>query len=107
MSFKSQFNTLKYVPYYFTIVSTTVQIDFCEQASYIRGPQTNCTDSQRSMGARKMDHLNQEFTVHSGEPINVCSRICFYLNRVGNGNDDISSEMQFENLKPGDVLIFY
>jgi hypothetical protein len=56
-----------------------------------------------------MDHLNQEFTVHSGEPINVSSRICFYLNRVGNGNDGISSERHFENLKimRGMVLVFH
>jgi hypothetical protein len=27
--------------------------------------------------------------------INVISPICFHLNRVGNGNDDISSEENF------------
>ncbi len=27
------------------------------------------------------------------------SPICFHLNRIGNGNDDIASEEHFENLK--------
>ncbi len=31
--------------------------------------------------------------------INVIFLICFYLNPVGNGNDDISSEAHFENSK--------
>jgi hypothetical protein len=30
-------------------------------------------------------------------PINIISSSMFYLNRVGNGNDDISSEEDFEN----------
>jgi hypothetical protein len=32
-------------------------------------------------------------------PMNVISPICFHLNRVGNGNDDITSEEHFENSK--------
>jgi hypothetical protein len=37
--------------------------------------------------------------------INVRSPICFHLNRLGNGNDDI---LHFENSKkPGVVLIYY
>jgi hypothetical protein len=30
-------------------------------------------------------------------PTNVISTICFHLNHVGNGNDDISSEEPFKN----------
>jgi hypothetical protein len=30
-------------------------------------------------------------------PVYVTSPICFHLNRVGNGNDDISSEEHFQN----------
>jgi hypothetical protein len=38
-------------------------------------------------------------------PIIVSSPICFHLNRIGNINDDISSEEQFEKFKkPGEVL---
>jgi hypothetical protein len=32
-------------------------------------------------------------------PENASSSLCFHLNRVGNGNDDISSEEHFENSK--------
>ncbi len=32
-------------------------------------------------------------------PINLISSICFHLNRVGNGNDDISSDDYFDNSK--------
>ncbi len=32
-------------------------------------------------------------------PINDLSPICFHLNCVGNGNDDIPSDDHFENLK--------
>ncbi len=33
---------------------------------------------------------------------NKCSAICFHLNRVGNGDDDISSEEHF-----GEIFEFY
>jgi hypothetical protein len=32
-------------------------------------------------------------------PINVIPTICFHLNRVGNGNDDILPEKHFKNSK--------
>jgi hypothetical protein len=38
--------------------------------------------------------------------INVISQIFFHLYLGGNGNDDISSEEHFENLKSVEVLIF-
>ncbi len=36
---------------------------------------------------------------HGISPINVSSPICFYLNCVANGNNDISSEKHFEHSK--------
>jgi hypothetical protein len=40
-------------------------------------------------------------------PINDRSPICFHLNRLGNGNDDISSEEHFENSTKTEVLLYY
>jgi hypothetical protein len=41
-------------------------------------------------------------------PINVSSPICFHLNRVGNGNDDISTEEHSENSKTRkDTTVIY
>jgi hypothetical protein len=47
---------------------------------------------------------NSEDTVYIS-PINVDSPIDFHLKRVGNDNDDISSEEHFEIQKPG-LLLF-
>ncbi len=40
-------------------------------------------------------------------PVNVIPPICFQRNRMGNGNDDISSEEHLKIRKPGEVLFYY
>jgi hypothetical protein len=85
MPSKSHFITLHY---YFKMVSLTyTAVDFYEQASHIRGSQTNFTVSPRS--SNRM--ISNKF-----------SSVCFHLNRVGNGDDDISSEEHF-----GQIFEFY
>jgi len=72
------------------------------------------------MELEKWINRNQEFTNITNRkqrgpqrnsldisPINVCSPICFHLNRVENGNADISVEEHLENLKPVEALIYY
>ncbi len=54
--------------------------------------------SQRTNRKRR----EQQRSLVGVSPINVISPICFHLNHVGNGNDDISSEEHFENSKTGD-----
>ncbi len=91
-------------------------IYFYEQANHIRWPWTNFTLSPRALnslltfsnfenhiGARRMnqqpcsepigsDKDRKKFSRCLSTPINNISIMCFHLNRVGNGNDDISSE---------------
>jgi hypothetical protein len=40
-------------------------------------------------------------------PINIISPRMFHLNRVGNGNDDISSEQHFSNSKKSGTVLMY
>jgi hypothetical protein len=40
-------------------------------------------------------------------PVNISSHVCFPLNRVENGNADITSEEHFEFQKPGEALMYY
>jgi hypothetical protein len=94
---------------------------FFDQASHIRGPQTNFTVSllssngllaifEKYTGARTINGSIRIKIGHS-EPIgNNEDRKeiqCFHLNRLGNVNDDISSGEHFENSKPEEELIYY
>jgi hypothetical protein len=114
MSSKSQFNTLKY--YFKWSHLNSNRFTVYEQASHIRGPQNLFTVSppsskdllailKNTLELERWTNRNQEFTQKTNRkqrgpqrnsvdisPINVGSQICFHLNRVGNGNDDISSE---------------
>ncbi len=58
-----------------------------EESKHIRGPQTDFNRNQQGPQRNFVDI----------SPINIISPISFYHNRMGNGNDDISSNMPFEN----------
>ncbi len=90
-------------------------IDFCEQAKHIRGSQINFTFS-RSLNCilailkdilelEEWTNRNQEFSKWTNmkqqgphrnlvdvSRINVISPICFHQNRMGNCNNEISSD---------------
>ena len=66
----------------------------------------------KTLELEQWDNRNQEFSQWTNRkqrgsqrnsvvisPINVSSPICFHLNRMGNDNDNISSEEYFENSK--------
>jgi hypothetical protein len=95
---------------------------------HIRGPQTNFTFSPRALNNLLLGNFekhigawtnkNQEFSQYISRkqrgpqrnlvdesPRNIISPICFHLNRVGNVNDDTSSEEHFERSKSVEVLI--
>jgi hypothetical protein len=103
-----QFNTLQY---YFKMVGPTLQQISVNIEAIFRGLLTNFTVSPQQT------NRNEEFTHWTNRKqrgqqrysVNVSSPLCFHLNRVGNGNDDITSENHFENLKTrrGTVLIYY
>ncbi len=82
-----------------------ISIDFYEQARHVRGPQANFTFSSRSSNGFLDQEESRIYTVNQLEkrgPQRNSAPLRFHLNRVGNGNDDSSSEIRFE-----EVLIYY
>jgi hypothetical protein len=121
------------IPQYFKTGLNYTPADFNEQAKHIRGPRINFTDSPRpsnsrsailrnygTMGARRRTNRSEEFSrctnilIIKGpqrnfvdiSPINVISPICFHLSRIGNINDNVSSQERFENSKLVEALIY-
>ena len=118
--FKIKFNTLQY---YYTMASTCSNRFLWRSKTLVLRPQTNLTffpwllNSLIEIFINILDlenrtNRNQEFSqwisrkgrgpqrnLVDVSPTNVISPICFHLNRMGNGNDDISSEKHFENSK--------
>jgi hypothetical protein len=96
--------------FYFKMDLTCTRIDFF---LYSKAANKFTFFPQFSNGAKTMDHL--ESRIYTGNlkeatrtakifryvfnKCTVSSPICFHLNRMGSGNDGISSEEHFENSK--------